>query len=276
MSLLFNIKKNQILNTFAEFDGNEFYIEDNDSYHMFLPIKIKSYYNNVMPLLMKFLHKNQFSINVNIFTKDGYLISVNKSSSYTYRHIINNTILISSYDDLKNKIKIINKSISNDEIPKINNMINDSNINLANPKISFIELLSLLGVKISKDYSIFKTVPSLPGGHISKYDNCINDTLFREIEEELSIPKDIMGKSIFLDKITYHNIFDKYNEFFYHNLEYYIHLDLTSYMVNKIFKASREIKSINFISIDSHYLPLKLIELYNETNICKESKSYYR
>jgi len=262
MSKLFNLEKNQILNTFSNVvDSKEqILIEDDDSYHFYVPIEIKRYYIDYPVVLAKTLMKHNFSINVVIMTNDFKVVIATKQSSYSYRHVINNTILITSYDDMINKIHILSRCLRPEEGVITNKLIRDAPVN--SDKISFITVMAMLDQKIVSKEKLFRDLPVIPGGHISKSDESIIKTIVRELNEELSIPLENLENMQIGNLVYYHNIFDKFNEFFYHNLVMGASIDLSSTDIETMFKESSEIKEIRTVSVSSSMIPYKIGKLY--------------
>jgi hypothetical protein len=83
-----------------------------------------------------------------------------------------------------------------------------------------------------------------PGGHVDKRkDKTPIDTLNREILEEINLTDELH-----IISIRYHNIFDKLNEKFYHNLIYLCSIQSTSEDLHNNFKSTYEVKDLQFHS----------------------------
>jgi hypothetical protein len=86
-----------------------------------------------------------------------------------------------------------------------------------------------------------------PGGHVDRRrDKTPIDTLNREISEEINLVD-----KLHIISIRYHNIFDKLNEKFYHNLIYLCSIESTSEDLHNNFKSTYEVKDLQFHSISN-------------------------
>ena len=312
MSKVFNLENNIVLNSLRDrsLPYNVAIIDDYDSYHCIVNIRISSYYQENTHRLMEFLYKNKFSINALIRTTDNKYISINRSETHSFNHIRCNSVLLSSYTDMLRKIRILEKSLYDEEVDDINNKIkNNKDIirrfqtNIV--RLSLIDIMSLLDITLNSHhissysnssnsssnvysplyynrrniisnrstnrdndssfrYELYEevndppieiyrhpnsvrarnTFPSLPGGHVDrKKDKTPIDTLKREISEEMNLHDNLI-----ITSIRYHNIFDKINEKFYHNIIYICSVDQSSEKIQRDFEATYEVKSLIFHS----------------------------
>lgn len=256
MTKIFNMKTNPILTKISESVDNTIHEiqESDDSYHLFMPVKIPSSLN------IRILRKLNFSINGFIVTKDKKIIEVKKAQSHSYIHVINNTPLLLSYVDFLKKVEIISKTLQTDERVLLNKKIRESDIdtrinNIS--KISFLDLMKMCNLSFGQKGGNYLPLISLPGGHISTKDKTFIDTLWRELKEEINI--DATSATISND-VIYHNIFDKLNEQFYHNLIVLVKIDLYAKELVNRFKPNAEIERLIITDIsDSRIECLKKV-----------------
>jgi len=301
MNKVFNLENNVILNTLRNKDVPYKFsiIDDYDSYHCIVNIKISDYYDGNNREMMEFLYKNKFSINALIKTSDSKFLSIRRYETHSYRHIKNNSVLICSYRDMLRKIRILEKSLYKEEIEELNIRIKSNRIlERFIPrviKLSLIDIMSLLDINLcnnsnnnnSRDNNLSSSHQSyvlpyrqlshninnhninnhninnhninnhninnhnintnflcFPGGHVDKRkDKTPIDTLNREILEEINLVD-----KLHIISIRYHNIFDKLNEKFYHNLIYLCSIESTSEDLHNNFKSTYEVKDLQFHS----------------------------
>lgn len=244
MTKIFNILNNPVLNKITDNLNDSVYEieESDDSFHLFLPIKVSSFLSKTEEILMKTLRKLNFSINGFIITKDRKVIEVKKSQSHSYYHIINNTPLLISYNDFIKKVDILARTLQVQERISLNKKIRDSDIeskikNCNNLKLSFLDLMKLCNVNFGQKTNYSIPFISLPGGHVSNKDKSILDTLTRELKEEINFTNIDLIEEVML----YHNIFDKLNEEFYHNLIIIVNTNLYAKEILTNFKKNSEV-----------------------------------
>jgi hypothetical protein len=307
MNKVFSLENNIILNKLRNRNDpcNFSIIDDHDSYHCIVDIKISDYYTKNNYELMEFLYKNKFSINGLIKTIDNKYISIRRYETHSYRHIKDNSVLICSYKDMLRKIRILEKSLYAEEIIELNNKISNNQLlseRFIPPtvKLSLIDIMSLLDISLSSNQTrnmlpnqtrnmlpnqtrnmlpnnpnkdLLYTSPYrqlnrelyntsnrmcnnlsintkqnnnsflyLPGGHVDKRnDKTPFDTLVREVSEEINLDDEIKFVSL-----RYHNIFDKLNEKFYHNLIYICSVDTSSHSIQNKFVSTFEVNHLQF------------------------------